>query len=124
MGQLQLYRWRGALRVAAAILSLAFLTLLLPLGVVVIAALVYPVTYFLRGVGLRGDVSLTAGFGWLVERVFAPEALPVWLPRAVVLALSLLLVTLACSAVLEWMRARPRRRARGGGRWGRHAQRR
>lgn len=117
VGQLQLYRWRGALRVAAAILSLAFLTLLLPLGVVVIAALVYPVTYFLRVVGLRGDVSLTAGFGWLVERVFAPEALPVWLPRAVVLALSLLLVTLACSAVLEWMRTRPRRRARGAMWW-------
>ena len=112
-GKLRLYRWGGALRLAVAILCLVFLTLLLPLGVVVIAALVYPAAYFLRVVGLGGDVRLTTGFGWLVERVFAPEALPILLPRAVVLALSLLFAALAISAALAWVRTRPRRRTRG-----------
>ena len=112
-GKLRLYRWRGSLRLSAAILCLAFLTLLLPLGAVVLAALVYPAAYFLRVVGLGADVGLTTGFGWLVERVFSPEALAILLPRAVVLAISLLLAVLAFSAVMSWLRTQPRRRARG-----------
>ena len=54
MGAARLYSWRPALRAATVILGTALTLLLLPLGVVVLAALAYPLAYLLRVVG-RGD---------------------------------------------------------------------
>ena len=112
-GVTRLYRWRPALRAAAWILGAALGALVLPLGVVVLAALVYPLAYLLGVVGLAGGERLTTGFGRLVEWVFAPAVLPIWLPRLVVVALALLLGVLVCAAGLAWMRARAPRRTRG-----------
>ncbi len=112
-GATRLYRWRPALRAAAWILGAALGVLVLPLGVVVLAALVYPLAYLLGVVGLVGGEWLTTGFGRLVEWVFAPAVLPIWLPRLVVVALALLLGVLVCAAGLAWMRARAPRRTRG-----------
>tara|TARA_B100001123_G_scaffold422869_2_gene532316 strand:- start:2921 stop:4384 length:1464 start_codon:yes stop_codon:yes gene_type:complete len=115
--RLRLYGWRRPLRAAFSILGLTLLTLLLPLVVVVLAAFVYPVAYLLRVVGLGDDVGLTDGFGLLVQQVFATEALPIWLPRVVVLALSFLFTGLVCTAVGAWFKHRPRRRSRGAFWW-------
>ena len=112
-GATRLYRWRPALRAAAWILGVALGALVLPLGVVVLGTLVYPVAYLLRVVGLGGGVWLTTGLGRFVEWVFAPAALPIWLPRLVVVALALLLAVLVCAAGLAWMRAGAQRRRRG-----------
>ena len=112
-GATRLYRWRPALRVAAWILGVALGALVLPLGVVVLAALVYPLAYLLGVVGLVGGEWLTNRFGQLVEGVFAPAVLPMWLPRLVVVALALFLGLLVCAAGLAWMRARAQRRTRG-----------
>jgi len=109
----RLYRWRPALRAAACILGGALGVLVLPLGVVVLGALVYPLAYLLRVVGLDGGAWLATGFGQLVESVFAPAALPIWLPRLVVAGLALLLAVVAGSAGLGWKRARDQRRSRG-----------
>ena len=109
----RLYRWRPALRAAAWILGVALGALVLPIGVVVLAALVYPLAYLLGVVGLVGGEWLMTGFGQLVEWVFAPAALPIWLPRLVVVALALLLGLLVCAAGLAWMRDGARRRTRG-----------
>ena len=109
----QLYRWRPALRAAAWILGVALGALVLPAGVVVLAALVYPLAYLFGVVGLAGGDWLTSRFGRLVEWVFAPAVLPVWLPRLVVVALALLLGVLVCAAGVAWMRARAQRRTRG-----------
>lgn len=111
-GAARLYRWRPALVAAAAVLGTALATLLLPLGVVVVATLVYAIAYFVQVAGLNGT-WLTSGFGRLVDWVFAPGVLPVWLPRVTVLALVLLLGVLGWSAVLTWYRTRPGRRGRG-----------
>ena len=113
----RLYRWRSALRVAAWILGVALGAVVLPLGVVVIAALVYPLAYLLGVVGLVGGEWLTIRFGQLVEWVFAPAVLPIWLPRVVVVALALLLGLLVGAAGLAWMRARAQRRTRGALGW-------
>lgn len=113
MGAARLYRWRPALRAATVILGTALTLLLLPLGVVVLAALAYPLAYLLRVVGLGDGLPLTTGFRQVVELVFAPSALPVWLPRLVVLALVVLLLVLAWSAMSSWLASRPARRARG-----------
>ena len=112
-GATRLYRWRPALRAAAWILGVALGALVLPLGVVVLAALVYPLAYLLGVLGLVGGEWLTTGFGRLVEWVFAPTVLSIWLPRLVVVALALLLGVLVCAAGLAWMRARAQRRTRG-----------
>ena len=112
-GATRLYRWRPALRAAAWVLGLALGALVLPLGVVVLAAVVYPVAYLLGVVGLRGGAWLTTGFGRLVEWVFAPAVLPIWLPRLVVVALTLVLGVLVGAAGVAWVRARAQRRTRG-----------
>ena len=112
-GATRLYRWRTALCAAAWILCAALGALVLPLGVVVLAALVYPLAYLLGVVGLAGGEWLMTRFGRLVEWVFAPAVLPIWLPRLVVVALALLLGVLVCAAGLAWMRARAPRRTRG-----------
>ena len=109
----RLYRWRPTLRAAAWILGVALGALVLPLGVVVLAALVYPLAYLFGVVGLAGGDWLTTEFGRLVEWVFAPAVLPVWLPRLIVVALVLLLGVLVSAAGLAWMRARAQRRTRG-----------
>ena len=109
----RLYRWRPALRAAVWILGVALAMLLLPLGVVVLAVLVYPVAYLLEVVGLDGGDWLTTAFGRFVGGVFAPAVLPVWLPRLVVVALTVLLGVLAGAAGLAYLRARARRRRRG-----------
>ena len=87
-GATRLFRWRLALRVAAWMLGVALGAVVLPLGVVVLAALVYPLAYLLGVVGLVGGEWLTMRFGQLVEWVFAPALLPVWLPRFVVASLA------------------------------------
>ena len=51
-GAARLYRWRPALVAAAAILGTALGTLVLPLGVVVVATLVYALAYFVQIAGL------------------------------------------------------------------------
>ena len=109
----RLYRWRPALRAAAWILGVALGALVLPLGVVVLAALVYPLAYLSGVAGLAGGDWLTSVFGRLVEWVFAPDVLPVWLPRLVVVALTLLLGVLVGAAGLAWTQARAQRRTRG-----------
>ena len=115
-GAARLYRWRPAIVAAAVILGTALGTLILPLGVVVLATLVYAVAYFVQIAGLDGT-WLTGGFGRLVDWVFAPGMLPVWLPRVTVLALVVLFAVLVWSAVLTWHRTRPGRRGRGAPWW-------
>lgn len=109
----RLYRWRLALRVAAWILGLTLVAVVLPLGVVLLAALAYPVAYLLRVGGIPGAETLTTGFGQVVDLVFAPAALPTWLPRLVVVALAVLLAVLVGTAATAWFRDRGGRRGRG-----------
>lgn len=109
----QLYRWRPALRISAWILGLTLAAVLLPLGIVLIAALIYPLAYLLRVGGLPGAETLNIAFGRLVGLVFAPAALPTWLPRLVVVALVAFLAVLIGTAGVDWFRARRRRRSRG-----------
>ena len=113
VGATRLYRWRPALRAAAWVLGVALGALVLPLAVVVLAALVYSLAYLLGVLGLAGGEWLTTEFGRLLEWVFGPAVLPIWLPRFVVVALTLLLGALVGAAGVARMRARAQRRTRG-----------
>jgi hypothetical protein len=115
-GATRLYGWRATLRAAAWTLSGALSVLLLPLAVLVSAVLVLPVAFLMRAIGLDGDL-LASGYARLVDAVFQPAALPVLLPRVVVVVLSVFLAVLVGGAVVATLRAPARRRSRGAFWW-------
>ena len=111
------YRWRWTLRMAALTLGLALGAFLAPLGVLLGGLLLFPVAFLVQLAGLEAGNWLAAQYAWLVGALFEPAALPFYLPRFVTIMLLLLLVVLGGGAVAAWLRARLRRRTRGGLWW-------
>ena len=111
------YAWRWTLRAVGAALATALGSLLLPLAVLVGALVAYPVGLILQMTGLRAGGAVAAAYARLVEAIFQPDALPLYLPRFVTLVLLALLVTLAAGAAATVLQARRRRRARGARWW-------
>lgn len=108
------YKLRATLRAAGWLLGLALVCLLLPFGLLVAAMPVYLLGLMLNLVGLEdAGVTLTGGSTRLVDRLFAPDALPTVMPRLVVLALLAGLVTLAVGT-RRAMRGGTQRRAHRG----------
>ena len=98
-------------------LGVAFATTLLPVAALALAAVVFPVGYFLTLVGFEFGAALATVYeGWL-RAVFAPSFLPVYLPRLVVIVVASLLALLALDAIERALRPRMRRIARGGLWW-------
>ena len=111
-GTRRLYDWRPTLKAAGWTLVVALSSLLVPLMAVIGAAIVYPIGFVLRLSGLGLGDRLALGYARLIEMVFQADALPLILPRFVMLALLVLLCILAVGEALPRMRRR-RRRARG-----------
>ena len=111
------YAWRWTLRAAGAALATALGSLLLPLAVLVGALVAYPVGLILQMTGLRAGGAVASAYARLVEAIFQPQALPLYLPRFVTLVLLALLAALAVGAVATALQARRRRRARGARWW-------
>ena len=105
----RLYSWRATLRTAAWTLAAALALLLVPLAALVVGAVVYPVAFLLRLLGVEAGTALASGYGRLLDIIFDPAVLPTFLPRVVVLALAGLLGTLIVGAVASSLRPRPRR---------------
>ena len=108
-----LYAWRATLQAACWTLAIALAALTVPLLALVGASVVYPVSLLLQTVGLDAGGVLAGGYTCLVEAVFEPSALPLYLPRFVMMALLILLVLLVVGETWPALRRRPRRRARG-----------
>ena len=109
----RLYAWRPALKIAGLALAAALAGVMVPPLVLVLAASVYPVAFFL---GLLGAAAGGAMGEWqvrLLEIAFAENALPDVIPRFVVLCLSALAAALAISAVAASFSRSERRRRRG-----------
>ncbi|TAK18767.1 MAG: hypothetical protein EPO35_01045 [Acidobacteria bacterium] len=114
---LKSYRWRAGLRAAGWGISVALAALLLPLAVLVVAALIYAASL------IASLLSLTTAAAWLVtayrvtlDILFHPPILPTVVPRVMVLSL---LVT-AAVLVGAWFRSRrikPSRRRSSGAFW-------
>lgn len=107
------YQWRTILRVAAGTLAVALGALLVPLAVLVGAVIAFPVGFVLQMIGLEAGAGFASGYVRLVEAVFHPTALPVYLPRFVTIMLLAVLTTLVVGAGLTVARTRLRRRSRG-----------
>jgi hypothetical protein len=108
-GLRDLYGWRRALRIAAWAVAAAFAIVAVPLAAVALGAVVFPIDFVVRMVGLGGAEGLVGGYLRLSSRLFAAGAFPTWLPRLVVLVLGLAALTL----VGEMMSTAGRRRQRG-----------
>ena len=106
------YPWHRVVRVGAGALALSLAVVLVPMGVVAIGLVVYPIDFVLKMVGLGGVTSLIGAYLRLTQWAFAPEVLPTWLPRIVVLLLGFVAAVAAATAGLHGM---PRRQV--GGLW-------
>jgi len=105
----QLYDWRPTLRFAAWAMGAALLIVVAPLAAVAIGAVVFPIDFVVRMIGVGGAGGLTVAYTRWVDRMFAPGALPTWLPRLAVLVLGLAALTIA----IETLVSSTERRARG-----------
>ena len=109
----QLYDWRPTLRLAAWAMGAALLIVAAPLAAVAIGAVVFPLDFVVRMVGVGGAAGLTGAYTRWVDRMFAPGALPTWLPRMAVLVLGLAALTIAVETIVS----STKRRARGSVWW-------
>jgi hypothetical protein len=94
-----LYGWRPALRVALWAVALAVAIVIVPLAAVAAGAVVFPIDFLLRMLGLGGAGGLTGAYLSVAQRAFAPGGFPTWLPRLVVLVLGVAAVAVVASAV-------------------------
>jgi predicted acylesterase/phospholipase RssA len=109
----RLYAWRPVLQLAAAALIVAIALVAVPLGVMALGLVVFPLDFLLKMVGVSAAGGLVQRYLDLAERAFAPAGLPTWLPRLVLMVLGLAAVTAAAAGWIE----RSRRRHRGGAWW-------
>ena len=109
-----LYPWRKGPRLAIWSIAAAIAIAAAPLAAVALGLAVFPIDFLLKLMGAGGAGGLVAAYLHAAETAFAPEALPTWIPRLVVLVL-----TAAAIAVLieGWGRPADRR----AGRWWRLA---
>jgi hypothetical protein len=107
------YPWRLGLRLAVWALWAALAFIAVPLVVMAFGLVVFPIDFVLKMVGIGAGGGLVGAYVALAQQMFAPTALPTWLPRLVVLALGAAGVGVAA---LGWLGGDNRRR-RGGFGW-------
>ena len=70
-----------------------------------IGLIVYPIDFVLKMIGLTGAGGLVGSYLRLAESAFAPEGLPTWIPRLVVLVIGLVGVVALVNAWMKRERA-------------------
>jgi patatin-like phospholipase len=105
----RLYVWRPIFQAVVWSLAAAAALLAVPLGAVAAGLIVFPIDFVLKMLGVAAAGGLTASYLAFTERAFAPDALPTWLPRLVVLVLGVS----GLAAILGGWLDRDRRRGRG-----------
>lgn len=82
-----LYPWRPIARLGIWAVAVAVLGVALPLAAVALGLIVFPIDFLFNMVGSSRATGLAAAYLRLTSAAFAPEGLPTWLPRLVVLVL-------------------------------------
>jgi hypothetical protein len=103
------YPWRWTLRLSVWAVAASVLLVALPLTAAAAGLVVFPIDFVLKMVGVTAAGGLTTWYLRRVEGIFAPEALPTWLPRMVLIVLASAAATAIAAAWLE----RTERRQRG-----------
>ena len=110
-----LYEWRIVPRVVVWALAVSLVIVAMPIAAVALGLIVFPIDFVLKMVGVSGASGLVAGYLRLAQAAFAPEALPTWLPRLVLLVLGTAGIVAAADGWLTGSRAR--RRSLGASWW-------
>lgn len=103
------YRWRWPFRWMQGLVVALVAVLAMPLAVVLLLSLVYPVALSLGMAGLDSSSALAARVAALLAALFAPGALPTWIPRVATLVALASVTVLCAGAVLAWLNAPARR---------------
>jgi len=86
------YAWRPTLRIVAWTFAAALAIVVTPLAAVAAGLIVFPIDFVLKMVGATGSAGLAGAYLAFAQAAFAPEALPTWLPRLVLLMLAAAIV--------------------------------
>ena len=106
------YPWRRPLRIAGWALAAAGAVLALPIALLFIAMVIALVGMLLTFVGLESaGVSANAAYSRWIETLFAPGAVPTYVPRFAVLALLIAAASAAASVVASAFTSRAKRRS-------------
>ncbi len=108
-----LYPWRPSLRAIVWALVLCVAIVAVPIAAVGVGLIVFPIDFVLKMVGVSDAGGLVGTYLRLAERAFAPDGLPTWLPRLVLLVLG----TTAAVALGATVRFAGVRRPRGAFWW-------
>ena len=83
----RLYEWRIVPKVIVWSLAVSVAIVAIPVAAVALGLIVFPIDFVLKMVGVSGAASLVSAYLRFAQAAFAPEALPTWLPRLVLLVL-------------------------------------
>jgi len=83
-----LYPWRLGPRLVVCSVAAALAIVAIPVAAVALGLIVFPIDFLLKLAGIGGASGLVAAYLHAAESAFAPEALPTWLPRLVVIVLT------------------------------------
>lgn len=84
-----LYPWRLAPRVAVGALAASVAIVAVPIAAVALGLIVFPIDFLLKMIGVSSASGLVRAYVRVSEAAFAPDAFPTWLPRLVLLTLTL-----------------------------------
>jgi len=112
-----LYPWRRAYRRVAAGATLATLLLLVPPAIAGLGLMVYELAVLLEAANPGSATWIVGSWGTILERAFAPDALPTRLPQVVTTVLAIVIVALLASGVRARRRLAERRDQQGGAWW-------
>lgn len=88
-----MYGWRAVPKLVAGAVAVAAAIVMLPIVGVALGLVVFPIDFLAKIVGASGAGGLVDGYLRLAHAAFAPEALPTWLPRLVLLVMAVAVVT-------------------------------
>ena len=82
-----MYDWHALPRLIAWALAVSVAIVATPLAVMALGLVVFPIDFVMKMVGAAGASGPAAAYLRLAQSAFAPEGLPTWLPRLVLLVL-------------------------------------
>jgi hypothetical protein len=82
-----LYEWRIVPKVIVWALAASLAIVAVPISAVAMGAIVFPIDFVVKMVGAAGAGGLVDVYLRAAREAFAPETLPTWLPRLVLLVL-------------------------------------
>ena len=109
-----MYGWRPIPLVLMGALALSLAIVAVPIAAVALGLVVFPIDFILKMVGAGGASSLVNEYVSLAQGAFAPEMLPTWLPRLVLLVMAVAAIVAIADA---WIAGAGPRTARGAPWW-------